>query len=237
MAFWSWFRSGHSVQEDWLARLPEEKSLLFESAVAELESCYVMVSVALNEAFSLREDGQLVRAREEVAVAGELAGLLATRMGDALGAVDECGRHFGDLPSVNPLHSSFFRGTSAQLAVRWYHLLQRALLSVRSRFFYKISALSQMVEELATEFRTTAAELAEGTSIRPAIHWEALDDLHYDLNTCLRETIVLLKSFLRALPERELEAFQVRMGRPSQPHLEPKTQPSAVFGHRRESSL
>ena len=68
-----------------------------------------------------------------------------------------------------------------------------------------------MVEELTVEFRSTAEDLAEGTSIRPSMHWEALDNLHYDLNTCLRETIVLLKSFLRALPASELDAFRTRL--------------------------
>ena len=35
-----------------------------------------------------------------------------------------------------------------------------------------------------------------------------MDAAHYDLNTCLRETIVLLKSFLRALPEDQVGGFQ-----------------------------
>jgi len=38
--------------------------------------------------------------------------------------------------------------------------------------------------------------------------WQAVDAAHYDLNTCLRESIVLLKSFLMALPDDELEPFQ-----------------------------
>ncbi|MGH9689357.1 MAG: hypothetical protein ACRD5K_20015, partial [Candidatus Acidiferrales bacterium] len=34
-----------------------------------------------------------------------------------------------------------------------------------------------------------------------------LDDLHYDFNTCLRETEVVLKSFLRALPAEQLSGL------------------------------
>jgi len=41
-----------------------------------------------------------------------------------------------------------------------------------------------------------------------ACQWQAVDAAHYDLNTCLREAIVLLKSFLMALPNEELEAFR-----------------------------
>ena len=42
-----------TVQEDWLASLPEEKSRLFASVVEELEVSYTILSVALNDAFSL----------------------------------------------------------------------------------------------------------------------------------------------------------------------------------------
>jgi hypothetical protein len=31
---------------------------------------------------------------------------------------------------------------------------------------------------------------------------------HVDLNTCMRETTILLKSFLRAIPEEQLSYFQ-----------------------------
>jgi hypothetical protein len=48
--------------------------------------------------------------------------------------------------------------------------------------------------------------------VHPESHWEALDSLHYDLNTCLRETIVVLKSFLLGLSPEELDAFCRRLG-------------------------
>ena len=35
-----------------------------------------------------------------------------------------------------------------------------------------------------------------------------LDKGHFDLNTCLRESIVLLKSFLVVLPDEQVTAFK-----------------------------
>ena len=43
--------------------------------------------------------------------------------------------------------------------------------------------------------------------MRPESHWASLDALHFDLNTCLRETIVVLKSFLCHLPAEQAEQF------------------------------
>ncbi len=200
-----------TVQQDWLARLPEDKLHLFELTANDLEMHYVMLSVALNEALGMRSRGALVRAREEAAVSADLAGLFAGRLLAALRALEECGRHFVDLPLVTPLKMVHFRGAAAQFAASWSHLFHHALLSGRLRFFHKLGALSRMVEDLVQQYRETAEEIASGVSTDPAHDWNLLDHFHYDLNTCLRETIVLLKSFLCALPAKEVHAFEVRL--------------------------
>ena len=87
-------------------------------------------------------------------------------------------------------------------------MLCRILLSERSQFLYKISTLGEMVEDLNQDFCAAATEIVNGVPIESDAEWQAVDAAHYDLNTCLRESIVLLKSFLMVLPEDELEPFQ-----------------------------
>jgi len=87
-------------------------------------------------------------------------------------------------------------------------LLSRVLLSQRTQFLYKLGNLQEMVEDLGKDFCASAQELGEGLSTDPAISWKIVDAAHYDLNTCLRETIILLKSFLRALPEDQVAGFE-----------------------------
>ena len=41
--------------------------------------------------------------------------------------------------------------------------------------------------------------------------WQQLEVLGYDLNTCMGETTVILKSFFCALPPEELEAFRAKL--------------------------
>jgi hypothetical protein len=80
------------------------------------------------------------------------------------------------------------------------------------------------VEDLNREFSEAAAELDRAQAIDVGVDqlWRRLDACHFDLNTCLREAIVLLKSFLVALPESEVDGFestyraQVRAARPSE---------------------
>ncbi len=208
--------TARSVRKDWQALLPAEKDRLFYAVVGELESSYTMLSITLNEAFCLRDQGTLIHAREHVGVSAELFRRLAMSLLTVLRALKEHGRHFGTLPSVAPLNPRFFRGETALSIARKNSLMSKVLFPIRAKFFHKLHDLAETIEELDGEFRDASDEIAEGSSVHPLAHWQALDILHYDLNTCLRETTVLLKSFLCALPNEEVQPFGQKLQASSQ---------------------
>ncbi len=196
-----------SVRADWFAPLPVEKHRLFEAAEDKLEISYRMLSVALDEAFARRGEGLLACAQLHAGVSADLFDRLAARLLAALRALEDHGRHFGTLPNLTVLNPEFFRGETAQRMARKSSLLQTVLFSGRSKFFHKLRALAETVEDLQGEFREVAQEIADGASVHPGASWDALEVLHYDLNTCLRETIVVLKCFLCVLPNEEVQPF------------------------------
>lgn len=200
-----------AVRNDWIAWLPEDKLQVFKHTVAGLDSAFHMLSVALDGALALRARGELVSARRQTAVAIGLSEMVEARLGGALRSLEEYAWHFGPLPAVSPLEAEDFRSCSAQAAVRWNSLVQVVLLGTRNRFFHKLNAVAGMVETLAAEFRRTAGEIADGVCVAPDKGWKRLDDLHYDLNNCLQETKVMLKSFLRAIPAEQLDPFRRRL--------------------------
>lgn len=205
-----------SVRKDWQAWLPAEKDRLFYATLVELETSYTMLSIALDEAFSLRDQGTLIHARDQVGVSADLFHRLAMSLLTALRALEEHGRHFGTLPSVGSLNPDFFRGDTAQRIARKNSLMSKVLFPIRAKFFHKLRDLGEAIEELDGEFRSASDEIATGASVYPAAHWQALEILHYDLNTCLRETTVLLKSFLCALPNEEVQPFRQKLQASSQ---------------------
>ena len=207
----SWRTRVRSVREDWWAWLPAEKNQLFDATVVELETYYTVLSITLDEGLSLRSQGRLLRAREQASVCAELFRRLAMRLLTALRALEAHGRHFGTLPSIAPLNPEFFRGETAQRIARKNQLMSRVLFSMRSRFFHKLRNLAEAIEELEEEFRDASDEIAAGSSVHPVADWQALDIRHYDLNTCLRETTVLLKSFLCALPNEQVQLFAQKL--------------------------
>jgi hypothetical protein len=196
-----------SVSEDWIASLPREKAHLFDTIVRRWESSYAMASISLNEAFSRRSRGELVGARQQVAVSAELLARSAVALIDACQSMATRGRRIGNIPQVLPLNTEFFKGQNAQSAASWNALLHHVLFADRSRFFQKLRILSQTLEGLVAEFHAEADELSGARSIRPNETWQSLKNHHYDFNTCLQEAEILLKSFLRALPNEQIQAF------------------------------
>jgi hypothetical protein len=202
------------VPEDWLAALPRERSQVFDSVVRQWECSYAMMSVALDDAFSLRLRGELVCARQQVQITANLMARFSGSLIVACNSITDAGRHVSDLPVVEPLKTEFFRGDTAQSAASWNGLLHHVLFGDRSRFFHKLRILSSTVEQLDREFIQAAADLSEGVSEQPGVCWAALDSAHYDLNTCLREAEVVLKAFLRALPGEQLAPFAAAISTP-----------------------
>jgi len=219
---------GMSVKDDWRAWLPEEKNRVFCAYVRQLELSYNMLSISLDEALELRQGGKLAKASMAVCVTPELCTRFATPLVALLWALSEHAKHYGTVPNAAPLDPANFQGSRCQRSARLNSLLCRIILSERMQFLYKISTLGEMVEDLNDDFCYVAGEIALGASIVPDSLWQAADAAHYDLNTCLRESIVLLKCFLRALPEDELDAFQqtvhAQMGAatPKMPALSPR---------------
>jgi hypothetical protein len=198
-------RKYDSVQQDWRAFLPEAKSAFFYAHANELENAYLMLSVALDGALTLWRRGQNVMAKETADVTPELCDRLIRRLSSVLHAMRQQARHFGIVPNLAPLEVANFRTERAQRAARFSSLLGHVLFSERSQFIQKISALEQIVEELGDFFVEAVGQASLADPEDRSVSWQALDAGHFDLNTSLRETLVLLKSFLVVLPEEQLD--------------------------------
>jgi len=228
---------GTSVKDDWRAWLPEEKNRIFHAYVEQLEASYGMLSVSLNEAIGLRQAGLLAKSSQVVYVTSALCPRLTDPLAATLRALAEHAKHYGTMPNTAPLDPANFQSARDQRSARLSGLLSHVLLTERSQFLHKISTLLEMVVDLGREFHLCADELASGTSADPSSDWNTVDIVHYDLNTCLRETIVLLKSFLRAVPDDELMPFQESVSR--QMRVRDSSAPSrqAVVRHRRMTPI
>jgi hypothetical protein len=117
------------------------------------------------------------------------------------------------------------------------NLLNHVLLSHRLQFLHKVSTLQEMVEDLGKDFRHAADDLAEGSSVNAPKMWAEVDSDHYDLNTCLREAIVVFKSFLIVLPESQLGAFQNTVREQSQLQEAGAPPLPRVISHRRMTAI
>jgi hypothetical protein len=208
--------------DDWVATLPREKDDLYQIVVRQWECSYAMMSVALDEAFALRATGVLVCARQQVSIAAGLLSRLSPSLVSLCETLSRRGLRVAKFPVVEPMNPDFFRGNTGQSAASWNGILHHLLFSARSRFFHKLRILSHTVMVLAAEFEEAAGDISKNLATQPADSWLRLDNLHYDFNTCLREAEVVLKSFLRSLPESHLAALASELKAP------PATRPVRV---------
>jgi len=167
-----------------------------------------MFSIALNEAIEFRRTGMLWKSHQAVGVTPSLASRLSASVAALLRGLGGHAKHYGTIPNAAPLNPANFQGPRQQRTARMSDLLSRVLLTQRSQFLHKIGALEEMVGDLGKDFRLTVENLSAGVSENPDADWRVVEAAHFDLNTCLREAIVMLKSFLLVLPHDQLATFQ-----------------------------
>ena len=199
---------GRSVQQDWRVCLPVEKAEVFQEHERHLESLYIMFSVSLNEAIELKLAGLRAKALCAIGMSSQLCERLTRPLAGTLRALHDHAKHYGTVPNAAPLDPENYQGLRGQRSARMSGLLDRVLFSHRLQFLHKVSTLQEMVEDLDRDFRNVADDLACGLCTDPERGWYEMDAGHYDLNTCLRETIVLFKSFLVVLPATQLDDFE-----------------------------
>jgi hypothetical protein len=214
-----------TVREDWSAWIPNEMDQLFDATRHELESSNFILSISLDEALSLCKVGKFDSAKERVTVIAGLFDRLAVRVGHVIRTIKDHGVHFGTLPNVKPLSPSNFRGVAAQRVAIMNNLLARVVFRERTRFFHKLQSLDEIIEDLQREARAILAGIADGASEFPDQAFQLLEVLGYDLNTCMGETTIILKSFFCALPPEELETFRQKLVNLVPPH------PPVDYGH------
>ncbi|HVO58990.1 MAG TPA: hypothetical protein VMT51_14960 [Dongiaceae bacterium] len=197
-----------SVQQDWRGILPTEKAEVFANQTRELENAYLMLSVSLNEAMGLRRHGSSEIARQEMKVVGELCKRLSLRLSALLHCMTRFARVLVTLPNVAPFEVSNFQSEHGQWSARLCNILDHVLFSERSQFLHKLSTLQEIVGACALDFVTATSRLGSDSGPTLPSTWQSLDTSHFDLNTCLRESTVLFKSFLFVLPEDSIGTFQ-----------------------------
>jgi hypothetical protein len=200
-----------SVYEDWFAWIPNEMDQLFDATRSELETSDFILSISLDEALALCKGGQFDSAKERANIIVGLFDRLAVRICHVIGTIKDHGAHFGTLPNVKPLSPSNFRGTAAQRVSLMNNLLAKVVFRERTRFFHKLYSLDEIIEDSKREAHAIVNGISEGATQFPDRAWQQLEVLGYDLNTCMGEATVILKSFFCALHPEELEPFREKL--------------------------
>ena len=226
-----------SVSQDWRAPLSGQKSRTYLDILRGLETSYAMFSVNLDEAIGLHREGRFGKAYQALSVTPTLCKMLGDPLLALLRAMLVHAKHFRIVPNLSPLDPENFQQAKSRRAASFNGICSRIFLSQRSQFLHKISTLVELVENLNQSFCDAAEQLNDPSLLQPEREWDMLDASHYDLNTCLRESIVLLKCFLLALPEDQLLEFSTALSGAPVPSSSPLLVPKRHLAHRRMTLL
>lgn len=202
---------GVSVSQDWCSCLTEPKSAFFDACEQDYQANYYMLGVTLNDASVKCQAGKIASSLQSISLAPALCARWTVLLSALLRSLTEHAKHYGTLPNTAPLQPRHFQSMRAQSSARMNALLSHVLLSQRSQFLRKIGTLLELAEDLSEEFSASVSDLAEDAKRHTLDIWDlvdALGRLHFDINTCCAEALILLKSFLVALPENQLLLFQ-----------------------------
>jgi hypothetical protein len=203
---------GVSVEVDWFGGLPETHLEAFKLYSKSMETSFCVFGVSLNEAIGLHDGGDVGKSLQLAPLIYGLCQRLTGLLKSVLDALLEHSRLYGTTPSVASLDSANFLGQRVQRSAVTSALWHGAQLSQRARFLSKIRTLRAMVADLDSELCAATDELlSSGAAIETAPLWAAIAARHFDLNTCLQESLISLKCFLRVLPDDELRRFQKTM--------------------------
>jgi hypothetical protein len=204
-------RRNPSVIQDWNSSLSTAQDESFFRAVRHLETAYRIWSVNLDEALGFRRMGRNSHAHDLLGISPALCDRLSHPLLGSLRAMQLHARHFGIAPNLAPLAAYNFQLAGSQRAARFNALFSKLLLTHRSQFQYKLSVLLELVTDLSISYIRLSSELNDDSSLEEDLDWKSLQAAHYDLNTCLRESIVLLKCFLIVLPDVQLVEFNLSL--------------------------
>jgi hypothetical protein len=228
---------GGSVSQDWRSPLTAQKSRTYLDTLRGLETAYAMFSVNLDEAIGLHRNGRFGKAYQALSVTPTLCKMLADPLLALLRTMLVHAKHFRIVPNLSPLDPENFQQTKSRRAASFNGICSRIFLSQRSQFLHKISTLVELVENLSEAFCCAAEELSDPSALQLQREWDMLDASHYDLNTCLRESIVVLKCFLLALPDEQLLEFDGALRGAPLPSSSPLLVPKRHLAHRRMTLL
>jgi hypothetical protein len=203
------FSAGVSVELDWLGSLPESHLAVFNLNSKELESSFGMFAVSLNEAVTLYRDGSVALSFEQATLTAALCLRFSSTLDNVLRSLSEHFDAHGTNPSVASLKPADYHSQHGLRAALASSLWSVAVFSQHKKFVNKVEALRAMVKHIGNDVCTSADLLgSRGATIDQAPQWLTITEGYWDLNTCLRETLVSLKCFLRVLPDDQLSAFQ-----------------------------
>ncbi|MFN8009032.1 MAG: hypothetical protein U0V70_18785 [Terriglobia bacterium] len=190
------------VRSEWHALLSPRGQSVFETARNEIESHSLMLDVAMNEALSIKQLGDIDEAIRFLNIGGEIIEKFTPNLLSLLAVMTKFSRMVSAIAPVDPLiPKDFHLGELVSLA-HLHRLMHQVVVSTKQRFRLRIYVLAKGISIASHYLINKITDLVTHRS-QDQKEWREIVEIEQDFNTLSRESLRSFRALLEVLSSED----------------------------------
>jgi hypothetical protein len=190
------------VRSEWHALLSPRGQTLFESTRNEIESHSLMLDVAMNEALSVRQLGDIDEAIRFLNIGGEIIERFTPNLISLLSVMARFSRMVSAIAPVDPLIPKDFHLAELASLAHLHRLMNQVVVSTKQRFRLRIYVLGKGLSIASHYFISKIRDIVLHKS-QDQKEWREIAEIEQDFNSLSRESLRSFRALLEVLSSED----------------------------------
>ena len=175
---------------------------MFESARNEIESHSLMLDVAMNEALSIKQLGDIDEAIRFLNIGGEIIERFTPNLLSLLSVMARFSRMVSAIAPVDPLIPKDFHLAELVSLAHLHRLMNQVIVSTKQRFRLRIYVLGKGISIASHYLISKIKDLVSHRS-EDQKEWRDIVEIEQDFNTLSRESLRSFRALLEILSSED----------------------------------
>lgn len=191
-------RNERKVRSEWHSLLSPRGQTVFESTRNEIESHSLMLDVAMNEALSVKQLGDIDEAIRFLNIGGEIIERFTPNLLSLLSVMARFSRMVSAIAPVDPLIPKDFHLAELVSLAHLHRLMNQVLVSTKQRFRLRIYVLGKGLSIASHYLISKIGEIVHHKS-QDQKEWREIVEIEQDFNALSRESLRSFRALLEVL--------------------------------------
>lgn len=191
-------RNELKVRSEWHILLSPRGQTLFESTRTEIESHSLMLDVAMNEALSVRQLGDIDEAIRFLNIGSEIIERFTPNLLSLLSVMARFSRMVSAIAPIDPLIPRDFHLAELVSLAHLHRLMNQVIVSTKQRFRLRIYVLGKGLS-IASHYLISKIRDVVLHKSQEQKEWREIVEIEQDFNTLSRESLLTFRTLLEVL--------------------------------------